>query len=99
MALAQGSSNTRNTQLLEPEKLEYQSKSKSSDVLHREYIQGLWMELSEEHFPTMCEAMRLNPSDTCTKHACISVTTSRDTRARNGRLDKLTVQPNKISFS
>lgn len=69
MALAQGSSNTRNTQLLEPEKLEYQSKSKSSDVLHREYIQGLWMELSEEHFPTMCEAMHLNPSDTCTKHA------------------------------
>lgn len=33
MALAQGSSNTRNTQLLEPEKLEYQSKSKSSECL------------------------------------------------------------------
>lgn len=75
MALAQGSSNTRNTQLLGPEKLEYQSKSKSSDVLHREYVQGLWMELCEEHFPSMCAATRLNPSDTCTQHACISVTT------------------------
>lgn len=35
MAQAQGSSNTRNTQGLETEKLEHQSKSKSSDVLHQ----------------------------------------------------------------
>lgn len=96
MALAQGSSNTRNIQLLEPEKLEYQSKS--SEVFHREYIQGLWMEPSEEHFPSMYKAMCLKPSDTWTKHACISVNTYQRHRARSGRLAKLTVQPNKISF-
>lgn len=62
----------------------------------REYTRGLWTELSEGHFPSMCEAMRLNPSDTCTKHTCIPVNTYQRHRARRGRLDKLTVHPNKI---
>lgn len=62
----------------------------------REYIQGLRMELSEGHFPSMCEAMCLNPSDTYTKHTCIPVNIYQRHRERCGRLAKLSVHPNKI---
>lgn len=53
------------------------------------------MELSAEHFPSICEAMGLNPSDASIKHTQISVATYQRHRARSGRLAKLTAWPNK----